>query len=154
VNDFSSKSVRLVGTISLFGSIEEIFPLFSPEGEKLWVPDWNPVLLHPPDTDWAEGLIFRTEGEMGEAIWVVTRLDRAAHKVEYYRVEPGRHVARIVVSCSAIADQLTEAATSYEYIGLSESGNTEIAGMTQESYAVKMEGWSEWINEYLSRRRQ
>jgi hypothetical protein len=152
--EFIAKSVCLVGTISLNGPIKEVFPLFSPQGEKLWVPDWNPELLHPPDTVWAEGLIFRTEEEMGEAIWVVTRLDHLAHKVEYHRVEPGRYVARIVVSCSAISDQVTEAATRYEFIGLTESGNAEIALMTQAGYAQKMKRWSEWINEYLGTRRQ
>ena len=154
MNKFNSKSVRLIGRISLNGSIEDVFPLFSPQGEKLWVPDWNPELLHPPATDWAEGLIFRTEEEMGEAIWVVARLDLVEHEVEYYRVEPGRYVARIVVSCSPLADQLTEAATSYEFIGLSKKGNAEISGMTQEIYAQKMGRWGEWINEYLALRRQ
>ncbi len=154
MREFASKSVRFVGTISLNGSIEEVFPLFSPQGEKLWVPDWNPLLLHPPAADWAEGLIFQTEEEKGEAIWVVTRLDRAAHQVEYYRVEPGRYVARIAVSCAAIADQLTEAATKYEYIGLTEEGNAEIAAMTEDSYSVKMGRWSVWINEYLAMRSQ
>jgi len=133
---FSPKSIHLYGAISLSGSVEEVFPLFSPQGERLWVPGWDPELLHPPGTDWAEGMIFRTVEEMGEAIWLVTRLEREAHKVEYVRVEPGRYVARVAVSCSAVGDRLTEAATSYEFIGLSEVGNAEIAGMTQESYGI------------------
>ena len=95
-----------------------------------------------------------TEEEMGEAVWVVTRLDHLGHKVEYHRVEPGRYVARIGVSCTAISDRLTEAATTYEFIGLSEAGNAEIAAMTQESYAQKMMRWSRWINEYLRKIRQ
>lgn len=149
MSEFNSKSIRLVGNISLNGPIEDVFPLFSPQGEKLWVPDWNPLLLHPPDTDWTEGLIFLTEEEMGEAVWVVTRLDHLAHRVEYCRVEPGRYVARIGVSCTAISDRLTEAATTYEFIGLSEAGNAEIAAMTREGYSQKMMRWSKWINEYL-----
>lgn len=152
--EFSSNSIRLVGAISLGGPIQEVFPLFSPQGEKLWVPGWNPELLYPPDTDWAEGQVFRTEEEMGEAIWVVARLDRVAHEVEYYRVEPGRYVARIIVSCTAKTEGLTQAATTYEFIGLSEEGNAEIAKMRQESYSEKMERWSKWINEHLSKGRQ
>lgn len=126
--------------------------MFSPLGEKRWVPDWNPELLHPPSVSWEAGLIFRTREEAGDAIWVVTRLDRAAHTVEYYRVEPGRYVARIEVSCVGNAEQTTEASTVYEFIGLSESGNAEIAAMTQDSYSQKMARWTRWINGYLAGR--
>lgn len=80
------------------------------------------------------------------------RLDCEAHKVEYYRVEPGRYVARIEVCCTALTDRRTEAKVSYEFIGLTEAGNSEIAAMTQAGYAEKMEQWRKWINEYLSRR--
>jgi hypothetical protein len=103
MSPFVSKSARLVGTITLAGLVDEVFQLFSPLGEKLWVPDWNPELLHPPEVSWKAGLIFRTREETGDAIWVVTRLDRAEHTVEYYRVEPGRYVARIEVSCAGDA---------------------------------------------------
>jgi hypothetical protein len=154
VSDSKPKSVRLVGTILLNGSVEDVFPLFSPKGEMLWVPGWNPQLLHPPGTDWAEGLIFRTEEEMGEAIWVVTRLDPVKHRVEYLRVEPRRYVARVAVSCSATDEGNTEAATSYEFIGLSEAGNAEIRAMTQGGYEEKMGRWNKWINEYLGKRGQ
>lgn len=154
MSEFNSKAVCLVGTILLNGSIKEVFQLFSPQGEKLWVPGWAPELLHPPGVDWAEGLIFRTEEEMGEAVWIVTRLDHVTHQVQYYRVEPGRYVAHIVVSCSTVADQLTEANTSYEFIGLSEIGNAEIAQMSQGSYLEKMGRWRMWINEYLAMGKQ
>lgn len=152
MSQFTSKSVRLVGKLTLIGPVEEMFQLFSPLGEKLWVPEWNPELLHPPSVSWEAGLIFRTREETADAIWVVTRLDRAAHKVEYYRVESGRYVARIEVSCVGNAAQSTEASTVYEFIGLSESGNAEIAAMTQDSYSQKMERWTRWINGYLARR--
>jgi hypothetical protein len=152
VTDFVSRSVRLVASITLEGSVEEVFPLFSPLGEKHWVPDWNPELLHPPGVVWEEGLVFRTGEEMGEAIWVVTRLDRALHQVQYHRVEPGRYVARIEVRCSAAADGATEASTEYEFIGLSRRGNDEIAAMSQKGYVQKMARWRGWINAYLEGR--
>lgn len=152
MSQFASKSVRLVGKITLAGPVEEVFQLFSPLGEKLWVPDWNPEILHPPGASWDVGLIFRTREETGDAIWAVTRLDRAAHTVEYYRVEPGRYVTRIKVSCVGNGKQTTEASTVYEFIGLSESGNAEIAAMTQNNYDQKMARWTRWINGSLEGR--
>jgi len=152
MSQFAPKSVRLVGKITLTGPVDEVFQLFSPLGEKLWVPDWKPELLHPPGVSWEAGLIFRTREETGDAIWAVTHLDRTAHTVQYYRLEPDRYVARIEVSCMAEAEQTTAASTVYEFIGLSESGNAEIAAMTQESYDQKMARWTRWINAYLARR--
>src|SRR5439155_8786817 len=78
------------GQFSIDTAIDTAFELFSPLGERTWVPGWNPELLYPPDVTWALGQIFRTQEEKGEAIWIVTRLDREARRVEYHRVEPGR----------------------------------------------------------------
>jgi hypothetical protein len=131
-----------------------VFGLFSPTGERLWVPGWDPELLHPQGVEWAAGLIFRTREEQREAIWIVTRLDRSSHDVEYYRVEPDRYLARVAVRCAVLGPDSTEASTEYEFVGLSDSGNAEIAGMDDEAYAAKMERWTRWINEYLHRTRQ
>jgi hypothetical protein len=152
MTEFVSGSVRLAASITLAGPVDQVFPLFSPLGEKRWVPDWDPEILHPPGAVWEEGLVFRTGEEMGRAIWVVTRLDRNRHEVQYHRVEPERYVARIEVRCSAAAAGVTEASTIYEFIGLSRKGNDEIAAMTQEGYAQKMARWTGWINACLKRR--
>jgi hypothetical protein len=149
MSGFGPYTRRLAGTIRLQGSIDRVFELFSPLGEKHWVPGWDPELLHPEGVSWAAGLIFRTREERGEAIWVVTRLERAAHDVEYHRVEPGRYVARVSVRCSPAGLNQTDAATEYEFIGLSEAGNAEIAAMDDAGYASKMERWATWINGYL-----
>lgn len=152
MSEFRSKSVRFSGAITLAGPLDAVFPLFSPLGEKLWVPGWNPELLHPSGALWEEGLVFRTSEERGDAVWIVSRLDLKTRKVEYWRVEPERYVARIKVSCAALGERVTEASTSYEFIGLSENGNSDIAEMTPEAYAEKMTRWGRWINEYLRAR--
>lgn len=151
---FTAKSVTLKGDIALSGSIDKVFEFFSPLGEKLWVPDWDPELLHPDGASWEEGLLFRTREETGDAIWVITRLDRNTHSVTYHRVEPGRYVARINVRCRELPEQKTGATTTYTFVGLSDSGNQEIAAMTQQAYDEKMARWQRWINEYLESQRK
>jgi hypothetical protein len=79
----------------------------------------------------------------------VARLDRDAHEVEYYRVEPGRYVARIVVVCRAPAADRTLVATGYSFVGLSEVGDGDIGAMSQEAYDAKMARWTEWIEHHL-----
>ena len=142
---FAAHAVRLAGGFSVAAGADAAFPLFSPLGERSWVPGWDPELIHPPGLDWAEGLIFRTREELGDAIWVVTRLDRAARHVEYHRVEPGRYVAHITVRCTPASDDTTDVSVVYEFVGLSERGNADIDAMTDTAYAEKMSRWSQMI---------
>ena len=146
---FVPQSVTLKGQIRLSASVDVVFPMFSPLGEKLWVPGWNPELLYPAGATWEEGLVFRTREDTGDAVWIVTKLDLSTRHVIYHRVESARYVARVEVHCSAIADNVTEAATEYSFVGLSESGNREITAMTQRSYDAKMTRWANWINHYF-----
>ena len=149
---FAAGTVELSGGFAVTAPLEAVFELFSPLGEKLWVPDWNPELLHPPGVGWERGLIFRTQEEVGEAVWLVAVLDRDRHEVEYYRIEPGRYVARVRVQCQARSLRQTEVGVSYSFVGLSDAGNREIAEMSGAAYEQKMMRWQGWINGYLSGR--
>lgn len=151
ITDFIAHSVEFNGRFVVAGPIEEVFDLFSPLGERFWVPDWNPELLYPSGVAWARGQIFRTQGESGEAVWVVTALTRESHEVEYHRVEPCRYVARVRVKCRAPAHHVTEVSTSYTFIGLTAEGNDAIAAMTDASYAEKMQRWERWISQHIAR---
>jgi len=147
---FAPASIELRGGLTVAAPVQEAFGLFSPEGEKLWVPGWAPELLHPPGREWERGLTFRTQEERGEAVWVVTALDRERHEVEYYRVEHGRYIARVCVRCQARGPRLTEAAVTYTFVGLSEEGNRDIAAMSEAAYEEKMRRWQGWIATHLS----
>jgi len=146
MSDFMARSIELRGGFRIDRPVGEVFPLFSPLGETLWVPGWAPELLHPAGTPWERGQIFRTRERGGEVVWVVTELDPAAHRVEYHRVEPSHYVARVSVGCRAIGDDATDVRTSYAYVGLSEEGNAEIAGMSAAAYDTKMRRWKDLID--------
>jgi len=93
---FTARSIELSGGFTLPAPPDATFGLFSPLGERKWVPGWDPELIHPPGATWERGLIFRTREERGDAIWVVTALDRDRHDVEYHRVEITRkHASRL-----------------------------------------------------------
>jgi hypothetical protein len=145
-------SIELEGGFSVAGPVDSVFELFSPLGEKAWVPGWDPELIHHPGVSWERGLVFRTREERGEAIWIVTALDRRRHEVEYHRVEPGRYVARVSVACSARGGGETDVRVSYAFVGLSPAGNEDIAGMSRESYEEKMRWWQGWIAGHLADR--
>lgn len=148
-----ARSIELRGGFPVAAPPAAAFELFSPLGEKRWVPGWEPELIHPPGGAWERGQVFQTQEERGEAIWFVTALDRERHEVEYHRVEPGRYVARVGVTCSGRGDGGTDVLVTYTFVGLSETGNEDIAQMSQEAFAGKMRRWEGWIGEALAGRR-
>ena len=107
-------------------------------------------LIHPPGVSWERGLIFRTHEERGEAVWVVTTLDRDLHAVEYYRVEAGRYVGHVEVRCTDSAGSRTDVRVTYTFVGLSDVGNQDIAAMSPRAYEEKMRRWQGWITKHLS----
>ncbi len=147
---FRPRTLALRGRFELPREPAEVFPLFSPLGEKLWVPGWSPELLHPPGVEWAEGQVFRTREETGEeVVWIVTRLELDACRVEYRRVVPGRYVATVDVRCRAAGARGTEVEVDYAYVGLAEAGNRDIETMSQRDYDEKMARWKRWIEDHL-----
>jgi hypothetical protein len=139
------------GTFVVKGPIDRVFSLFSPDGEKEWVPGWNPEMLFPPEATWGEGLVFRTREESGPATWVVNRFDPASHHVVYHRLEPEHYVARVEVTCRAKTNTTTDATVQYTFTPLTATGAAAIAAMTDESYKQKMARWQQWIDQALGR---
>ena len=145
-------SITLIGHINLAVPIASAFRLFSPLGEKMWVPGWDPELLFPPNVEWQEGQLFRTREESGEAIWIVSKLDLKESCVVYHRIEPGRYVARIKVHCDQETDRSTDVTIVYSFVGLSAIGNQEIAAMSQGEFDEKMKRWTGWLKTHLQER--
>lgn len=58
---FIANHIERTHTIELPRPREEIFPLFSPLGEKQWVPAWDPTFHHPRSGDLVEGAVYLAE---------------------------------------------------------------------------------------------
>jgi hypothetical protein len=131
--------------------IEELFPLFSPEGEKLWVPGWDYTdVMGTPDL--AEDYVFLTESHdhaTSEAIWVVKRYDPANWRVEFYKIEPGNKAGVVKVSCKALGEVQTEVQVGYKYIALSADGEAFISGFTEAAYQEFIAEWQVLLSRHF-----
>ena len=60
---------------------------FTPEGEKAWVPGWNPVYpgSEPSETS---GTVFTTDVGGVDTIWLIQTIDRGGCTAAYSRVTP------------------------------------------------------------------
>jgi hypothetical protein len=135
--------------------IEQLFPLFSPEGETLWVPDWDYVGIvdaHPL----AEDGIFLTHnhdhnGHAGlDAVWLVKKYDVAHHVVQFYKVEPAQKVGLITVACVALSPTETRTSVRYQYTALSEAGADFIRGFDAQTYEAFIGEWRELLVQYFN----
>jgi hypothetical protein len=131
-------------------SAEELFPLFSAEGEKLWMPGWDYENIIG-STDLYEDYIFLTSGHHGEtkAIWLVKRYEPSSYFVQFYMVNPYDRVGIVSVLCKPVAEDITEVEVTYEFIGLSEKGDDFIKRYTAEVFEASIDNWPVWLEGYF-----
>lgn len=124
-------------------SVADLFPLFSPEGEKLWVPGWDYQNVMGT-TQLSEDYVFLTETHdhnTQKAIWLVKRYEPSVHFVQFYRIEPEEKVGVITVVCTELEAARAKVQVTYKYIALSPAGEKFISGFSEHVY-------EEFINEW------
>ena len=146
------KTVEYTSTFQIGQPILKLFPLFSPEGEKYWVPGWSYENVMGT-TELSEDYIFLTKSHdhgSADAIWLVKRFDPDAHVVEFYRVEPGEKVGVVKVKCVEVEPDKTEVEVSYKYSPLSEKCEHFVSGFTQADYDEFIGEWKELLLKYFA----
>ena len=145
------ESIKHTAGFQIDQPIEILFPLFSAEGEKLWVPGWEYENIMG-SSDLHEDYIFLTKNHdhaSTDAIWLVKKYVPESHFVEFYKVEPEDKVGVISVQCTSMDDSLTQIEVSYEYIALSEKGNRFIDEFTAIEYEAFIGEWDSLLKSYF-----
>ncbi len=146
---FSATHVSHSGNFGLPISPEQAFSFFSPEGERSWVNGWTPEYLHPTSGELEPGLVFRTDADGEETLWLLVRYDVEILEAEYVRVTPNSRIGTVTIRCSSDGDGDTNVEVFYELTGLSETGNRTLSLMTAESYDSMLEEWRNRITAVL-----
>jgi hypothetical protein len=123
------------------------FDLFTPRGERAWVPGWDPVFLCPADGSLRRGATFLTqdEGEPSPTIWLVTDLDVERLRVSYARLTPTSRAGQVDVEVTTHPRGGSRVQVSYAYTALTEAGNAYLADFTDEYYRGYIESWRDLI---------
>jgi len=132
--------------------INVLFPLFSAEGEKLWVPGWDYENIMG-STDIHEDYVFLTKNHdhaSTDAVWLVKKYDPKGYYVHFYKIEPEDKVGIIEVRCTQLNKTHTKVQVTYEYIGLSEKGNKFISSFTPSEYKRFIAEWESLLVTYFS----
>lgn len=147
---FQAHHEKVIHRISLPLSADEALELFTPEGERLWIAEWNPRYQYPANGETIEGMVFVT-GEGSElTYWTMMDFDIVRHRVRYSRVTPGSRSTVVEVVCIPGGDRQCHVEVSYALTGLSEEGNASIDAFVG-GYVAMIESWREKIVEHLGR---
>lgn len=140
--------VERSGVLRLRLPATRAFPLFTPEGERAWVPGWEPEYLHPPSSPATPvaGTVFRTRHDGQETLWVVTAYDEGAG-VDYARLTPGSRVGSVHVRLRAAGDDACEVEITYRLTSLSADGDRALATMTPAAFDSMLRQWEAAVHE-------
>ena len=133
--------------------VGRLFPLFSAEGETLWVPGWTYENVMGTE-ELHEDYVFLTRAHdhsSTEAVWIVKRHEPEEYLVQFYKVEAGDKVGVVSVQCFEEGEVATRIEVSYEYIGLSEQGDAFVGGFTAEAYRQFIAEWKRLLENYFLR---
>jgi hypothetical protein len=146
-----SKSVSYTVEFLMNQTAGVLFPLFSPEGEKLWIPGWDYENVMGK-TGLHENYVFLTKSHdhgVSEAIWIVSKYLPEEYTVQYYKIEPGEKIGVVTVRCDQADHTSTRVEVTYKYIGLSESGNQFIEQFTKKDYDDFIGEWKVLLESYF-----
>lgn len=120
----SGLRVRRHGRFTLRGPLADVVPLFTAEGERRWVPDWQPW-FPLPDHVHERGEVWTTTAAAGTTIWVTA--DRRTDGVLLARVTPDVAAGLVEVTCRPGSDGTTDVDVTYDVTALSDRGREVVA---------------------------
>lgn len=149
------KSISHTKAFEIACSIADLFPLFSPEGEKCWVPGWDYENVMGT-TELSEDYVFLTRTHdhgTTDAIWIVKRYDPKSHFIQFYKIEPEDKIGVVAVKCTDLGAEITEVQVTYKYMALSETGERFVSEFSESAYEEFIGEWQASIRRYFKGRR-
>ena len=131
--------------------IADIFPLFSPEGEKHWVPGWDYINVMGT-TELSDDYVFLTKTHdhgTSDAIWIVKKYDPKLHFVQFYKIEPGEKIGVVTVKCTELEASKTMIRVTYKYLALSKGGEEFITVFNESTYEEFIDEWQKLLTSYF-----
>jgi hypothetical protein len=112
---------------------DRALPLFTPQGERGWVPGWEPAFPGGDPSATAPGTAFTTNQQ---TVWVIA--GRSADTMRYARITPGVHAGTVEVRCEADGGA-TRAHVTYDLTALGDPAPLERFDAEFESMLAEWE---------------
>ena len=119
----------------------DALPLFTAEGERRWVPGWEPQILGQ-----GTGGVFVTRMNDVETVWVVVDYDAARGVARYARQVAGVQAGLVEVSCTALGSDRCAVRVRYTLTPLSQTAVAAVAEfLDPPRFAESIAGWKRLI---------
>jgi hypothetical protein len=148
----TAQQVSRTGTFDLPCSADTAFPLFSPEGEREWIKEWNPRPVFPETIAFRRDTVFHEGDAEEEAVWTILDADWQTYRAEYVRLAPASHTAHIVVKIDPLAPDRCHVSVSYTVTAFGDRATRLLDAFSESAYAEKMQRWQRLIGEFLGQR--
>lgn len=139
---------QAIGQFELPLAAREAMWLFTPEGERAWVPGWDPAYQAGRVSE-AAGTVFTTSAGGIETTWVIVELDRPGGHARYARFTPDRHAGTVRVSCTDTRPGHCEVTVLYEMTAIGEAGSDVLDPYSPEQFEAMLEQWRGTVERYL-----
>lgn len=146
------KQAKRTGVLHLNGTPDEVYPLFTAQGELRWLPNWDPELIYPDQEETEEGTIFiSSHAPDVKTYWLTISYDPETRRTIYANVMPDIWIMRLDIACDPGPNDTTTASMTYTLTGLSETGNKVVEQMFgEEAFQARTRQMEQWINHYLA----
>lgn len=121
---------------------------FTPEGERAWVPGWNPTYAEGEPSE-APGTVFVTSHGDTENIWIIQDIDRRTQTSAYSRVTLGHHAGTVHVGCFDTTDGGCEVHVTYDMSLLPGADPAALYAYDDLSFQDMMKDWADGVSQHL-----
>jgi hypothetical protein len=143
----SARRVEKHGRFALRGSLTDVVPLFTAEGERRWVPGWEPrfpLFDHVHE----RGEVWTTAAAAGTTIWLTA--NRRPDGVLLARVTPDVAAGLVEVTCRQGSDGTVDVEVSYDVTALSDRGRDAVTHL-RDGFDDMLATWQRLTQAVLDR---
>lgn len=125
---------------------QEALLLFTAPGERLWISEWDPEILHGDGFE--AGTVFMTTNHGPNTCWLVCDFNRDPGHARYARVTPESDAGTVDVRVSPNDSGGSTIGVSYRLTGLTPAGSEKLlTSYSAPNYAAMLQKWQSMIRD-------
>jgi len=125
------------------------FHFFTPLGEELWIDEWRPRYVYPPDGKATAGMVFTT-GEGPEfTIWQLLEFDPGRRHSRYVRTTPASRTGTVSVQATPLDPGHAEILVRYDMTALHADAAASLEQYRDPAFGRMMDDWQARIRQRL-----
>ena len=137
-------------SFSVAAPFARVAPQFGPVAERAWGdPEWDPHFLYPQPGKDVAGAVFTLQHGQMNSVWVNTRYDSAAGRMQYVYIVAGAMVCVIDVTLTAVDPMHTSVDVTYTRTALDSGAQSRGLFISVSKIAKSGPEWRQHVEHAL-----